>query len=46
MPGGIKLATIVTLLVIGVVVLVGVLGYFLDKSGEPADDKPARGPRG
>jgi hypothetical protein len=40
MPGGIRLASIVTLIVIGVVVLIGVLGYFLDKSGEPVVNKP------
>jgi hypothetical protein len=40
MPGAIRLASIVSLIVIGVVVLVGVLGYLLDKSGEPAERKP------
>jgi uncharacterized membrane protein len=39
MPGSMRLALIVSLIVIGVVVLVGVLGYFLDKSGEPAEHK-------
>ena len=38
MPGGIKLASIVTAIVIGVVVLVGVLGYLLDKMGEPVKE--------
>jgi uncharacterized membrane protein len=37
-----RLALIVSLIVIGVVVLVGVLGYFLDKSGDPAEHKPDR----
>ena len=31
-----QLALIVSLIVIGVVVLVGVLGHLIDKSGEPA----------
>jgi hypothetical protein len=34
------LALIVSLIVIGAVVLVGVLGYLIDKSGEPAEHKP------
>jgi len=33
------LALIVSLIVIGAVVLVGVLGYLMDKSGEPAPHK-------
>jgi hypothetical protein len=40
MPGGMQLASIVSVIVIGVVVLIGVLGYLLDKSGEPAEHKP------
>jgi hypothetical protein len=40
MPGGMQLASIVSVIVIGVVVLIGVLGYLLDKSGEPAENKP------
>jgi hypothetical protein len=39
MPGGIRLATIVTLLVIGVVVIVGVLGYLIEKNEESAEHK-------
>jgi hypothetical protein len=35
-----KLATIVSLIVIGFVVLVGVLGYLIDKNSEPADHGP------
>ena len=34
------LALIVSLIVIGAVVLVGVLGYLIDKSGGPAAHKP------
>jgi hypothetical protein len=37
-----RLTLIVSLIVIGVVVLVGVLGYLIDKSGEPAERKPER----
>jgi hypothetical protein len=33
------LALIVSLIAIGVVVLIGVLGYLMDKSGEPAPQK-------
>jgi hypothetical protein len=40
MPGGLRLASIVSLIVIGVVVVIGFLGYLLDKSGEPAETKP------
>ena len=36
------LALIVSLIVIGAVVLVGVLGYLMDKSGEPAPRKTER----
>lgn len=39
MPGGMRLATIVTLLVIGVVVLTGILGYLIEKGAEPAERK-------
>jgi hypothetical protein len=39
MPGGMRLASIVTLIVIGVVVLVGVLGYLIEKGAEPAEQK-------
>lgn len=34
------LALIVSLLVIGVVVLVGILGHLMEKSGEPAEHGP------
>ena len=34
------LALIVSLIVIGVVALVGVLGHLMEKSGEPAEHKP------
>jgi hypothetical protein len=37
-----RLVLIVSLIVIGVVVLVGVLGYLIDKSGEPVKHKPER----
>lgn len=40
MPGAMRLALIVSAIVIGVVVAIGVLGYFLDKSGEPVEQKP------
>ena len=33
------LALIVSLIAIGAVVLVGVLGYFIDKNAEPAEHK-------
>ena len=33
------LALIVSLIAIGAVVLVGVLGYLMDKSGEPVTDE-------
>jgi hypothetical protein len=39
MPGAIQLAVIVSLIAIGVAVLVGVLGYLMDKSAEPAEPK-------
>ena len=39
MPGGIRLASIVTAIVIGVVVLVGVLGYLIEKGAGPAKQK-------
>jgi hypothetical protein len=39
MPGGIRLASIVTAIVIGVVVLVGILGYLIEKGAEPAERK-------
>jgi len=34
-----EIALIVGLIVIGAVALVGVLGYLIDKSGEPAEHK-------
>jgi hypothetical protein len=34
------LALIVSLIAVGAVVLVGVLGYLMDKSGEPVQQKP------
>jgi len=37
-----ELALIVSLLVIGAVVLVGVLGYLIDKNAEPLEHKPDR----
>ena len=40
MSAGVRLASIVSVIVIGVVVLIGVLGYFLDKAGEPEEQKP------
>jgi hypothetical protein len=43
MPGGIQLASIVSGIVIVVVVLIGILGYLLDKSGEPADNPGGNG---
>jgi uncharacterized protein (UPF0333 family) len=43
MPGGIRLALIVTLLVIGVVLLVGVIGYLLEKNAEAAENKRKSG---
>jgi hypothetical protein len=36
------LALIVTLIAIGVVVLVGVLGYLIEKNAELAEHKPER----
>jgi hypothetical protein len=44
MPGGMRLASIVTLIVICVVVLVGVLGYLIEshlreKGAEPAEQE-------
>jgi Tfp pilus assembly protein PilO len=39
MPGGPKLALIVSLLVIAAVVLVGVLGYLMEKNAEAAESK-------
>ena len=35
-----KLALIVSVIVMGFVLLVGVLGYLIDKSSEPAEHKP------
>jgi hypothetical protein len=35
-----QLALIVSLIAIGAAVLVGVLGYFMDKSAEPDEHKP------
>ena len=44
MPDSVLLALIVSLIAIGATVLVGVLGYLLDKSsdesGEPSQHKP------
>ena len=37
-----RLALIVSLIVIGVVVLVGVLGFLIDRTSEPAERKPER----
>jgi len=34
------LALIVSLIVVGVVVLVGVFGYLIDRSAEPAEHRP------
>jgi len=39
MPGGIRLASIVTAIVIVVVVLVGILGYLIEKGADPAEPK-------
>jgi len=39
MPGGIRLASIVTAIVIVVVILVGVLGYLIDKGADPAEQE-------
>jgi hypothetical protein len=39
MPGGMRLATIVTLIVIGAVILVGILGYLIEKGADPAEQK-------
>jgi len=36
------LALIVSLIAIGSVVLVGILGYLIDKNAEPAEQKPER----
>jgi len=36
---GIALALIVSLVALGAVVLVGVLGYLIDKNSEPAEDQ-------
>jgi len=35
-----QLALIVSLVAIGAVVLVGVLGYLIDKNAEPSEHKP------
>jgi hypothetical protein len=40
MPGAMRLATIVSLIVIGVVVLVGILGYLIETSSERTEHKP------
>jgi hypothetical protein len=45
MPGGIRLALIVSLIVIGVVVLVGVLGYLMERNAEAAEHEPVHGER-
>jgi hypothetical protein len=39
MPVGVRLSLLVSLIVIGVVVLVGVLGHLIDKNGELAEHK-------
>jgi hypothetical protein len=43
MPGAMQLALIVSLIAIGVVVLVGVVGYLIEKGGESAESKPDGG---
>jgi multisubunit Na+/H+ antiporter MnhC subunit len=43
MPGGMKLALIVTLIVIGVVVLMAVLGYWIERTAESAEHKSGDG---
>jgi putative effector of murein hydrolase LrgA (UPF0299 family) len=37
-----KLATIVSVIAVGFVVLIGVLGYLMDKSAEPGEKKENR----